>query len=229
MRPQRLVHHRERVRRQLVLAGRDGQQHVITGPQPATTARVSRSPGCQPSTPVMPRSPTRPDSSVRPVPDTTSSGTAGTCGAAARGRRRAVAGLPCSLAPGRARGGISGAISGAVMTASPRGRGRGGQAMNRAACSSGVCCPGNFPCLCMCPRGDCTDKPMLARGGVRPWSRGLTMPADLPAGHLLPHSARPRRPDLGSSGRTGRVLRVLPAARPRAGQARRGNRAPPRR
>ena len=40
-----------------------------------------------------------------------------------------------------------------------------------------------------CPRGDCTKKPMLARGRVRPWSGGLTMPADLPAGHLLPYSA----------------------------------------
>jgi hypothetical protein len=69
-------------------------------------------------------------------------------------------------------------------------------------------------------------KAMLARGRVRPWSRGLTMPAGLPAGHLLPYPARPRRPDLASSGRTGRVLRVLPAARPRAGRARRGNRVP---
>lgn len=40
------------------------------------------------------------------------------------------------------------------------------------------------------------------------------MPADLPAGHLLPYSAWPRRPDLASSDRTGRVPRVLPAARP---------------
>ena len=41
--------------------------------------------------------------------------------AAATGRRRAVAGLPCSRPPGRARGGVRGAISGAVMAASPRG------------------------------------------------------------------------------------------------------------
>jgi hypothetical protein len=41
--------------------------------------------------------------------------------------------------------------------------------------------------------GDCTKKPMLARGRVRPWSGGLTMPADLPAGHLLPYSAWSRR------------------------------------
>jgi hypothetical protein len=61
---------------------------------------------------------------------------------------------------------------------------------------------------------DAPKNQLLARGRVRPWSHGLTMPADLPAGHLLPHSARPRRPDLASSGRTGRVLRVLPTARP---------------
>jgi hypothetical protein len=36
-------------------------------------------------------------------------------------RRRAVADLPCSRPPGRARGGMRGAISGAVMAASPRG------------------------------------------------------------------------------------------------------------
>jgi hypothetical protein len=129
---QRLVHHRERVRRQRVLAGRGSEQHVITGPQrrrsaagitryglagivtipagsrramttPAAAVKVSRPPGCQPGMALMARSPTRPDSSIRPVPYTTSPGTAGTSGATATGRRRAGTALPCSHAPtGRA-------------------------------------------------------------------------------------------------------------------------------
>jgi hypothetical protein len=54
--------------------------------------------------------------------------------------------LPCAR-PGRR--GMRGAISGAVMAASPRGRGRGSSAASQAACSSSVCCAGNFPCLCV--------------------------------------------------------------------------------
>ena len=121
----------------------------------------------------------------------------------------------------------------------PAGRGRHVRAADQGGagehdalkCQSSVTEPdsaGKLACylgFLSCPRGN-APKPMLARGRVRPWSRGLKMPADLPAGHLLPYSARPRRPYLASSGRTGRVLRVLPAARPRVGRARRGNRAP---
>ena len=80
---------------------------------PAAAVRVSRSPRSHPSMPVIARSATRPDSSIRPNPYTTSSGTAGTSGAAATGRRRAVAVFPCSWLPGRARGGMRGAMSGA--------------------------------------------------------------------------------------------------------------------
>ena len=96
-----------------------GSRRAMT--TPAAAVRVSRSPGCQPSALVMARSETRPEESIRPNPYSTSSGTAGTSGATATGRRRAVAGLPCSRPPGRARGGIRGAMSGAVMAASPRG------------------------------------------------------------------------------------------------------------
>ena len=114
---------------------------------PAAAVRVSRSPGCHPSMLVMARSATRPDSSIRPNPYTTSSGTAGTSGAVATGRRRTVAVLPCSRAPGRARGGMRGAMSGAVMAASLR-EGAGAArrpAVGRAACSSDACCAGNSP------------------------------------------------------------------------------------
>ena len=66
----------------------------------------------------MARSATRPDSSIRPVPYTTSSRTAGTSGATATGRRRAVPGLLSTRPPGRARGGMRGAMSGAFTAAS---------------------------------------------------------------------------------------------------------------
>jgi hypothetical protein len=175
---QRLVHHGEGVRGQRVPVREHRQQHPVTGPQrrrsaagitryglpgmvtmppgsrrarttPASAVRVSRSPGCQPSTPVTARSLTRPDSSIRPNPYTTSSGTAGTSGAAAMGRRRAGAARPCSRAPGRPRGGMTGAMSGAFMAAFPQG-GAGtapSPTRSRAACSSDACCAGNFPWL----------------------------------------------------------------------------------
>ena len=43
MRAQRLVHHRERISGQHVLHGRSGQQHVVTGPQPAAAPQRRRS------------------------------------------------------------------------------------------------------------------------------------------------------------------------------------------
>ena len=81
----------------------------------------------------MARSATRPHSSIRPNPYSTSSGTTGTSGTAATGRRRATVGLLCSRPPGRARGGIRGAMVGAVMAASPRGGAGTALAGRRAA------------------------------------------------------------------------------------------------
>ena len=160
---QRLVHHRERVRRQLVLAGRGSQQHVITSPQPAPapqrgrdhqvrlgrhgdhSSRVAtrdhhaRGRGEGQPVPCPPAQhtghgpvsdPARLVDPAGPVHHVT--GTAGTSGTAAIGRRRAVVGLPCSRVPGRARGGIRGAMSGAVMAASA-GRSQGGLASGREA------------------------------------------------------------------------------------------------
>ena len=89
MRSPGLVHHREGVRGQRVMVREHRQQHPVPGPQPAAAVRVSRSPGCQPSAVVMARPTTLPDSSIRPIPYTTSSGTAGTSDAAAIGRRQA--------------------------------------------------------------------------------------------------------------------------------------------
>jgi hypothetical protein len=40
--PHGLVHHRERVGGQQILAGHGGQQHVITGQQPAAAAQRGR-------------------------------------------------------------------------------------------------------------------------------------------------------------------------------------------
>ena len=97
MRPHRLVHHRERVRGQRVLARRSSQQHVITRPHrlrsaagittygragtvtmppgsrraiitPASPVSVSRSPPRQPSAAIVARSATRPEASIRPNP-----------------------------------------------------------------------------------------------------------------------------------------------------------------
>ena len=66
-----------------------------------------------------------------------------------------------------------------------------------------------------CPRATAPRNQCLLAAEFAFWSGGLTMPADLPAGHLLPYSARPRRPDLASSGRTGRYFefcrRLAPA------------------
>ena len=71
--PQRGRDHQVWLRRMVTIPA--GSRRAIT--TPAAAVKVSRSPGCQPSVPVMARSPTRPDSSIRPVPYTTSPGPPG--------------------------------------------------------------------------------------------------------------------------------------------------------
>ena len=106
-----------------------GSRRAMTTPAAAVT--VSRSPGCQPSALVMARSATRPDSSIRPNPYTTSSGTAGTSGAAATGRRRAVPVLPCSRPPWPGTRGNERSDERGGHGRLPAGRGRDGPAASR--------------------------------------------------------------------------------------------------
>ena len=88
----------------------------------------------------------------------------------------------------------------------------GGKTVNVSAGIGQTCTKGS------CPRGDCTKKPMLARGRVRPWSGGLTMPADLPAGHLLPYSALAATARPGQFGPNGAGTSSSAGGSPRAGR-----------
>src|SRR5690348_9807305 len=88
---------------------------------PSAPVRVSRSPSFQPSVPMTVRSPTRPESSIRPNPYTTSSGRDGIRGVAASGSRRTGRAPPPARAAGRAREGMTGAMSCGAAAASLEG------------------------------------------------------------------------------------------------------------